>query len=247
MFVALDLLQTSREAPVLTSRRFAVTISSSLGASSEDPLMYCSACGAALAEGAAFCSVCGKPTGVPSAIQPDLATSTEAALPSAWGSAPVPAMAAKPQQVHYAGFWLRLVALIIDDIILQFVVGIPLVGMIGAERIRDLSGLTDPSELAAAMLPTLFLLIVVTLAGSWLYFALLESSSWQATPGKKALGLYVTDLEGRRISFGRASIRYFGKIISGLTLGIGYVMAGFTERKQALHDIIAGCLVLRKM
>jgi uncharacterized RDD family membrane protein YckC len=75
----------------------------------------------------------------------------------------------------------------------------------------------------------------------------MESSAWQGTLGKKALGLTVTDLEGRRISFGRATGRYFAKIISTLILCIGYMMAGFTERKQALHDMIAGTLVLRKL
>ena len=62
-----------------------------------------------------------------------------------------------------------------------------------------------------------------------------------------ALGLQVTDLEGRRISFGRASGRFFGKIISAMILYIGFMMAGFTEKKQALHDMIAGTLVIRKM
>jgi uncharacterized RDD family membrane protein YckC len=81
----------------------------------------------------------------------------------------------------------------------------------------------------------------------WLYYTLLESSVWQGTLGKKALGLEVTDLGGRRVSFGRATGRFFARIISGLTLGIGFIMAGFTERKQALHDIIAGCLVIRKV
>lgn len=81
---------------------------------------------------------------------------------------------------------------------------------------------------------------------SWLYFATFESSPWQATPGKKVLGLRVTDLEGGRLSFIRASGRYFGKIISSLLFGIGFVMAGFTEKKQALHDMLAGCLVLRE-
>jgi uncharacterized RDD family membrane protein YckC len=76
----------------------------------------------------------------------------------------------------------------------------------------------------------------------------MESSSYQGTLGKMALGLTVTDLEGRQISFGRATGRYFSKIITGfIPLGIGYAMAGFTEKKQALHDIIAGCLVLRKI
>ncbi|MGB6469852.1 MAG: RDD family protein, partial [Candidatus Acidiferrales bacterium] len=70
---------------------------------------------------------------------------------------------------------------------------------------------------------------------------------WQGTLGKRALGLLVTDLEGRRVSFGRASGRYFGKIVSALILMIGFIMAGFTEKKQALHDMLAGCLVLRKL
>ena len=82
--------------------------------------------------------------------------------------------------------------------------------------------------------------IVIT----WLYFALLESSTRQATFGKMALGLFVTDLEGNRLSFARASGRYFSKIISGMTFTIGFLMAGFTAKKQALHDMIAGCLVL---
>lgn len=82
---------------------------------------------------------------------------------------------------------------------------------------------------------------------SWIYYSLLESSAWQATLGKKALGLEVTDLEGHRISFGRATGRFFGKILSAFILLIGFIMAGFTEKKQALHDILAGTLVIRKV
>ena len=72
----------------------------------------------------------------------------------------------------------------------------------------------------------------------------MESSSKQATLGKLALGIVVTDLNGNRISFGRATGRYFGKIVSGMIFAIGYIMAGITERKQALHDIMASCLVV---
>jgi uncharacterized RDD family membrane protein YckC len=75
----------------------------------------------------------------------------------------------------------------------------------------------------------------------------MESSRHQGTLGKMALGLIVTDSQGRPIGFAHATGRYFAKIITGLIpLGIGYAMAGFTEKKQALHDMIAGCLVLRK-
>lgn len=82
---------------------------------------------------------------------------------------------------------------------------------------------------------------------NWIYEAAMESSSKQATLGKMALGLKVTDLEGRRISFARATGRHFAKLLSGMILLIGYIMAGFTERKQALHDMIAGTLVQRTL
>ncbi|MFC1717630.1 RDD family protein [Candidatus Poribacteria bacterium] len=80
----------------------------------------------------------------------------------------------------------------------------------------------------------------------WLYSALLESSSKQATLGKMALGIVVTDMELQRISFGRATGRYFGKIISVMIIYIGFLMAGFTEKKQGLHDMMANCLVVKK-
>ena len=80
----------------------------------------------------------------------------------------------------------------------------------------------------------------------WLYFAGLESSSKQATPGKMAMGIQVTDLNGHRISFGRATARYLGKILSSMILMIGYLMVLFTARKQGLHDLLAGCLVVRR-
>jgi uncharacterized RDD family membrane protein YckC len=74
----------------------------------------------------------------------------------------------------------------------------------------------------------------------------MESSSAQATLGKLIIGIKVTNVHGDRISFGRATARYFAKVISALTLFIGYIMAGFTNKKQALHDIIADCLVIKK-
>ena len=85
---------------------------------------------------------------------------------------------------------------------------------------------------------------IATLFGSWLYEAFMESSSYQATLGKMIFGMKVTDLNGNRISFERATGRHFAKILSSI-LGIGYIMVGFTERKQGLHDLLAGTLVLR--
>jgi len=79
-----------------------------------------------------------------------------------------------------------------------------------------------------------------------LYYALMESSAKQATLGKMAISIKVTDMAGNRISFGRATGRYFGKYVSALIMYIGFLMAGFTQQKQALHDIMAGCLVVNK-
>jgi uncharacterized RDD family membrane protein YckC len=74
-----------------------------------------------------------------------------------------------------------------------------------------------------------------------------ESSNWQATPGKRVMKIYVTDLYGNRLTFGRAALRNLAKFISSLTFLVGYLIAGFTEKKQALHDLISSCLVLRRM
>jgi uncharacterized RDD family membrane protein YckC len=95
-----------------------------------------------------------------------------------------------------------------------------------------------------------FFVLVVLIAvmaglGVWLYEALMTSSSKQGTLGKMAFGMKVTDMSGARISFGRSTGRFFAKILSGMILNIGYIMAGFTDRKQALHDMIAGTLVVR--
>jgi uncharacterized RDD family membrane protein YckC len=95
-------------------------------------------------------------------------------------------------------------------------------------------------------LGTFSMLFALWLVMPWLYFALMESSSKEGTLGKMAVGLHVTDLEGRRITFGRATGRFFSKMLSGIILGIGYIMAGFTEKKQGLHDMVAGTLVLSR-
>ena len=81
--------------------------------------------------------------------------------------------------------------------------------------------------------------------GGWLYFALMETGKNQATLGKMVVGIKVTDLSGNRVTFGRATGRYFGKILSALTVFVGFMMAGWTTKRQALHDIMADTLVVR--
>lgn len=87
---------------------------------------------------------------------------------------------------------------------------------------------------------------IVGIAISWLYHAFMESSARQATLGKMAMGIVVTDLHGQQVSFGRASGRFFGMYLSAFLLLIGFIMVAFTKRKQGLHDILAGCLVVNK-
>lgn len=219
--------------------------------------MYCSKCGAQVGDNAAFCGACGEAmpghsgaasgVAIPSATEPPVSVPAEIRpqVPLA-----VPGAVIHPT-VGYAGFWLRFVAVLIDFILIYFVRRLIFLPFgIGAGM--DMHGLfhgRHPQDIGELM-PAIALLIRVAIVSAilqWLYFSLMESSVWQATLGKKALGLTVTDLEGRRISFGRATGRYFAKIISTLILFIGYMMAGFTERKQGLHDIIAGTLVLRKL
>jgi uncharacterized RDD family membrane protein YckC/Tfp pilus assembly major pilin PilA len=118
----------------------------------------------------------------------------------------------------HAGFWRRCAAYLIDGLIL-FLPGMLLM-----------------------LIPILG--VILYFVGRWLYFALMESSESQATLGKRAMGLIVTDGKGQRLGFGQASGRYFAGAVSYITLYIGYALAGWTQRKQALHDLIADTCVV---
>jgi uncharacterized RDD family membrane protein YckC len=96
-----------------------------------------------------------------------------------------------------------------------------------------------------AILAIVAIIFLVSVGGGWLYFAVMESSSKQGTLGKMVLKLKVTDLNGNRLGFGRATGRYFAKWINSFALYVGWIIAGFTARKQGLHDFIAGTLVLK--
>jgi uncharacterized RDD family membrane protein YckC len=210
--------------------------------------VFCTKCGSEVSPATAFCSTCGQAI---SSVVPAL-PSLSPILPGP--PAPVAPSSASYGGVAYAGFWLRFVAYIIDGIvsgIAFLILLIPLFVLTGAgAALGKLISGEDVNDDLAAFLGVGFILgfLGIVVVVSWLYYAVSESSSWQATPGKKILNLIVTDMAGRRISFARASGRYFAKIITGMIpLFIGYIMAGFTEKKQALHDMIASCLVLRKV
>ena len=216
--------------------------------------MYCSKCGGVMADGAASCSNCGQAFAVAAAVARAPMMSSSVAAPLVGGMAAVPAYAgyAAVPRVEYAGFWLRFLAFLIDNAVMGIgfvLILIPLIFLTGLGGfISEIHPDEDMNDVGIFMLiGLLFLAATVSLLLTWLYHALMESSEWQATLGKRVLGLVVTDMAGRRVSFGRATGRHFAKIITNMVPAfIGYIMAGFTERKQALHDMIAGCLVLRR-
>ncbi|MBW4646002.1 MAG: RDD family protein [Goleter apudmare HA4340-LM2] len=133
---------------------------------------------------------------------------------------------------EYAGFWRRLAADLIDQVILIFASFITAVIFVANEPMDD--------ETAGFLWMFLYILMAAV------YSSAMESSALQATIGKKALGIIVTNMNGHKISFSQALARHLSKIISYLTLGIGYLMVGFTQKRQTLHDQIAGCLVIKK-
>ncbi|HVT90566.1 MAG TPA: RDD family protein [Tepidisphaeraceae bacterium] len=139
--------------------------------------------------------------------------------------------------IRFAGFWIRLVAYVIDSIVVEIAVAIMGEVMGIATSVQPITLQTGPS--AIHLHPE----GVIGFLMGWLYFSLMESSSRQATLGKLAVGIKVTDLHGQRISFGRATGRYFAKFLSQIIFAIGYIMAGLTQRKQALHDFVASTLV----
>ena len=153
---------------------------------------------------------------------------------------------------NYAGFWRRFAGYLVDGCVIGVALVLPtyiitLVTLFGS---ISMLGPHPDREQTLTLIKSLFvfygIFMLIYLVASWLYFALMESSAKQATLGKMAVGIIVTDLDGNRISFGKASGRFFGRILSGLIMDIGYIMAAFTEKKQALHDIMAGTLVLLK-
>lgn len=173
---------------------------------------------------------------------------SQAAAPAV-AYAPATPVAYAPPSI-YGGFWIRLLAHLIDHFILGavaaplfFIMVLPSVGRI----IREAQQNQEPPspELIVTIVSSVFVYIALAFVGQWLYEALLTSSSWQATIGKRVLGLKVVDEAGNRIGFGRATGRFFAKILSSMFFYIGFIMIGFTERKTGLHDMLAGTRVLR--
>jgi len=187
--------------------------------------MYCQKCGAPNDDQAAFCERCG--------------TALQGQSPEIGPTAP-----ALPAPVQYAGFWRRLAAALIDGVLLSvawFATGVAIVSAYSAISGLDADEVSDSTAVGLVYLSWGLAFIL-----GWLYYAAMESSATRATLGKMALSIAVTNMNGQRVSFGRATGRYFGRVVSGLILCIGYIIIAFTQKKQGLHDIMADCLVVVK-
>ncbi len=189
--------------------------------------MHCPACGLETPAEAAFCPLCGLP-------RPPVAAQPAPSLPAPGGA-------------RYAGFWLRFTAHLLDGTVIAIATFIPLVIAVAvfAKDFDITKASTDAETMRAIAVFAGPLLALIFYVGLWLYHALMTSSAYQGTLGKMALGLKVTDLDGNRISFWRASLRFFGTLVSNASFSVGYLIQPFTARKQTLHDLIAGTLVVR--
>ena len=187
--------------------------------------MYCSRCGTWAPDTQASCSMCG------AALHEAAADARAGAAP---GYAAAPPASAPAAAIRYAGFWRRFAAFMLDNLLLFFPLGIA----------RALMGLPvsgyggDTGDMREAAISVCGLLL------SWLYCALQESSAAGGTLGQRALGMRVTGVQGRRISFGRASGRYFAQLLTLLTCSTGYLFQLWTARRQTLHDLASGCVFI---
>lgn len=178
--------------------------------------LYCSECGVKLDIQANFCFKCG--TKALHLTETAASVAVESTLDINPSS-----VDANQLEINYAGFWQRAVATFID-VVLWVVFSLAVAFLPIDEEFYGVMG---------------FII-------AWMYYGLLDSSSWQGTIGKKVMNIAVCDLDGNRISFLRASTRYFLHILSYIILFFGYLMVVFTRRKQALHDMISGCVVVKK-
>ncbi len=185
--------------------------------------MFCHKCGAQVDDQAAFCDKCG------AALQNTLPRATAVPTP-----APAPGYAAPgyafPAAVQYAGFWRRFGAAVLDWLIMSAVNTV--IQMISvAAGIIELNFESTSESADLSFTPAMWGVSTLGFVIMILYFAIMESSSRQATLGKMVLGIVVTDGEGKRISFGRALGRNLAKIISDIILFIGHLMVAFTREE----------------
>ena len=199
--------------------------------------MFCPKCGKETDASGKFCQWCGADIGSVPAV-PVITPEEEAG----------------PDIGVYAGLGRRFVAFIVDIIIILL---FDLVAMAVLGLTRGIQNsyfyyiqhipveqLTTEGTMGAMLGSVIAAYGIVLIVIPWLYFAGFESSRSQATPGKLLMRIVVTDMTGNKPTFARVTLRHFAKFVSALIIFIGFLMIGFTTRRQGLHDKISGCLVL---
>ena len=210
-----------------------------------DNVVFCTQCGAQNTGGAGFCQKCG------ARLAATAMTPQPAGIPGNYAAAAAPATPAIPvlPESYYGGFWIRVAAYLIDGLlvgIVTFPIFFLTIFPSVAAVIHQAESNQEPGpEVVAALMGSIGFFALIAFCGHWLYEALLTSSSWQGTIGKRILRLKVTDDRGNRIGFGRSTARFFAKILSGWIMYVGFIMVAFMERKRGLHDVICGTQVLR--
>jgi uncharacterized RDD family membrane protein YckC len=192
----------------------------------------CASCGSARQAYGRYCLFCGDVLSEPTV---KVAVSPQAVTPRQQASNPVP-------PIEYAGFWRRFWAGTID-VALEAAAALLITYAI--DKVLDRVGPMLGYERWMSKMASGFSYILVLSIIAWLYCAFSESSPRQATIGKRILGLRVVNADGSRVSFGEATVRHFMKFLSLFTAGVGFMMAGWTKRRQALHDIPCDCFVVR--
>ncbi|MFD2626874.1 RDD family protein [Salibacterium salarium] len=198
---------------------------------------YCMSCGFRPNQSSNYCQSCGEET----KAHQEMCVNCGEMLQSSGGE-------------EYAGFWLRVAAVLIDCIILAVPAGIlSITGFIVGLSLSPDSLYVDynmeaeaEAEAEAKLMLVNFIVNLLSGLIGLFYFTIFHCSKWQATIGKKAVGIKVIDYNGGKISFWKSFGRYFGYLLSGIILGIGYIMAGLTKNKEALHDMMSSTLVIKK-
>lgn len=191
----------------------------------------CASCGNPCLPDGRFCLFCGD-------VLPEFGVE----FPVLTETPDSPIRSPKTIEAEYAGFWLRVWAGLIDATLecagaLVLTVGLDF----GLRWLGPRVGMTAATSAFFAGMAFIVLLSV----GAWLYSALMESSPWQATLGKRAVGLQVLTSTGQRLSFGQATVRHLMKFLSLFTAAVGFMMSGWTKRRQALHDLPVDAIVVR--
>ena len=192
--------------------------------------MFCPRCGTQLPDDAPACTLCGLVLAAGDSRREE----SSATLPPAVVATVPLAAPSVPGPVAYGGFWRRFLGCAIDAVVVFF----------PAATVRVLLGMT-PSSMFDPMAAASWWGLLFEMTFDWLYAALLISSPLRGTLGQLVMDVNVTDLKGERVTFARASGRFVAQILNFFTLGIGLFVQVFTPRRQALHDLVSGTVVVR--